>query len=80
MFAKEVNMLSWDLIASLGDSHIYLNHLEQVKEQLTRDPHKYESPELWLNPEVNSMFDYTLDDIKLVGYESYPGIKAPIAV
>lgn len=80
MFAKEVDMLPWDLVCSFGDTHIYLNHLEQVKEQLSRDPYKYDAPELWLNPEVKSMFDYTLDDIKLIGYDSYPAIKAPIAV
>lgn len=63
---------------ALGDTHIYLNHIEQVKEQLKRKP--YPLPKLWLNPKVKSLYDFTMDDIKLEGYKSHPSIKAEMAV
>lgn len=63
---------------ALGDTHIYLNHIEQVKEQLKRKP--YPLPKLWLNPKVRSLYDFTMDDIKLEGYKSHPSIKAEMAV
>lgn len=61
-----------------GDTHIYLNHFEQVKTQLSRKP--YPLPTLWLNPEIKSLYDFTMDDIKLENYQSHPGIKAEMAV
>lgn len=62
----------------LGDTHIYLNHIEQVKEQLSRT--EFPLPKLWLNPEVKDIDDFTMDDIKLIDYQSHPAIKAEMAV
>lgn len=67
-----------ELIISTGDTHIYKDHIEQVKEQLTRTP--LSAPKLSLNPEIKDINTFTMDDIKLVGYESHPPIKANMAV
>ncbi len=78
MIAHVCNLQPDELIISLGDAHIYLNHLEQVKEQLSRTPK--ELPELVLNPEVKNIDDFTYEDFTLRGYDPHPHIKAPIAV
>lgn len=65
-------------VHTLGDAHIYVNHFEQVREQLTRSPHPL--PRLWLNPERQELVDFTMDDIRLDEYEHDPPIKAPMAV
>lgn len=65
------------VIGSLGDVHLYENHLDQVKEQLSREP--FESPRLWVNPEIKNINDFTFEDIKVIDYEAHPTIKAPIA-
>ncbi len=62
----------------LGDAHIYLNHLDQSKQQLNREP--LGLPKLWLNPEIKNIDDFKMDDIKLIGYQHRPAIKAPMAV
>lgn len=67
-----------NLICSLGDTHIYLNHLEQVKLQLSRIP--FQSPTLWINPNIKNINDFKFDDIKIGEYNSHDRIKAPIAV
>ena len=77
MIAKECKLQVGDFVHTLGDAHIYLNHLDQVKEQLTRKPNA--APKLWL-ADKNSIFDYTMDDIKVIDYDPQGTIKAPVAV
>ena len=67
-----------ELIISTGDTHIYLNHREQVEEQLTRRP--YPAPTLWLNPDITEIDRFSMDDIQLTNYESHASIKAEMAV
>ena len=66
------------LVFNGSDTHLYVNHLAQVDEQLGREP--YPLPKLWLNPEIKNIDDFTIDDIRLIDYQSWPAIKAPIAV
>lgn len=79
MIAHVCDMTVGDLVFNGGDTHIYLNQIDGVKEQLQRDPDKYDSPTLWLNPEVKNINDFTFDDIKIIGYESYDTIKMPLS-
>lgn len=78
MVAQVTDLKPGEFVHSLGDAHIYRNHFEQVKEQLTREP--LTPPTLWLNPEIKNIDDFTMDDIRLEGYESHPPIKAEMAV
>lgn len=78
MLAQVTGKKVGDLIITIGDAHIYLNHIEQVKEQLTRLPFK--APFLMLNPDVTDIDKFTMGDIILMNYESHPAIKAPMAV
>ncbi|MHA8111149.1 thymidylate synthase [Lactobacillaceae bacterium Melli_B4] len=78
LIAKETGLQPGEFIHTLGDAHIYANHIDQVKEQLSRKPKS--APQLWLNPDKHSIFDYGMDDIKVVNYDSAPAIKAPVAV
>lgn len=80
MLAQCVNMTCGEVICSLGDSHIYEIHKEAVVEQLTRDTNKYNLPKLVLNKNIKDINDFTYEDIKIEGYESYPTIKAPLCV
>ena len=77
LIANEVGLEVGEFIHTLGDAHIYQNHLAQVEEQLSRE--MYKLPEIHIT-EGKGLFDLTVDDITLVGYESHPPIKAPIAV
>jgi thymidylate synthase len=78
MIAKQVNMVPNELIYNGGDVHLYLNHLDPIKEQLTREP--YELPIVKLSDRVvNDISEYTLDDIQLEGYQSHPTIKMPLS-
>lgn len=77
MIAKECGLQPGDFVHTLGDAHLYLNHIEQADEQLSREPRQL--PTLRLNPDVKSIFDYTYDDIELLGYDPHPAIKAPLS-
>ena len=78
MIAQACNLKVGDLILTLGDAHIYNNHIEQVKEQLQRKP--FDLAELQLNPEIKDITKFTMDDISLVNYKCHDAIKAPMAV
>lgn len=78
MIAQVCDLEVGDLVYSGANVHIYKNHFDAVNEQLSREP--LPLPTLWLNPEIKNIDDFTMDDIKLVGYESHPAIKAPMAV
>lgn len=78
MLAQVCGYRPGEFIHTLGDAHLYSNHIEQAKEQLSRDP--YPQPEMHLNPHVTDIFDFKFEDFELVGYEAHPSIKAPIAV
>ncbi|UTA66447.1 thymidylate synthase [Emticicia sp. 21SJ11W-3] len=78
MIAQECGLEAHEFIWTGGDTHIYLNHLEQVELQLSREPRKL--PKMWVNPEVKSIFDFKIEDFRLEEYDPYPAIKAPVAV
>lgn len=78
MLAQVTDKQPGEFVHTLADTHVYLNHLEQVDEQLSRQP--LPLPQLWLNPEITDINDFTFDDIRLENYQSHPAIKAPIAV
>lgn len=78
MIAQVCNLQVGDFVHTLGDAHLYLNHLEQTKLQLSRD-HK-PLPQLKLNPNIKNIFDFKFEDIEIIGYEAHPAIKAEVAV
>jgi len=78
MVAQECGLEAHEFIWTGGDTHIYLNHLEQVEKQLSREPRKL--PKMTLNQEVKSIFDFKFEDFTLSAYDPYPGIKAPVAI
>ncbi len=78
MVAQVTGLRPGDFVHTLGDAHLYLNHLDQARLQLTRKPRAL--PRLWLNPAVDDVFAYTFDDIRFDDYDPHPHIAAPIAV
>ena len=78
MVAHVTGLKPGDFVHTLGDAHIYLNHLELVDTQLARSP--FPLPRVELNPAVTTLFDFDYDDIRLLDYRCHPTIKAPIAV
>lgn len=78
MIAQVCDLEAGEFIHTLGDAHLYLNHLDQARLQLSRMP--YELPKLVLNPEVKDIFDFKYEDIKIENYVSHPHIKAEVAV
>ena len=78
MIAQVVGLEPGDFVHTLGDAHLYLNHLDQADRQLSRDPRPL--PQMRLNPEVTNLFDFAYEDFELVGYDPHPHISAPVAV
>ena len=77
MIAQECGLEAGEFVHTLGDTHLYLNHMEQVDEQLSREPRAL--PTMRLNPEVKSVFDFRYEDFTLEGYDPHPTIKAPMS-
>ncbi|MFG6148744.1 thymidylate synthase [Halobacillus sp. B23F22_1] len=78
LIAKECQLEAGEFVHTLGDAHIYSNHVEQINKQLSREIK--EAPSLSLNDSKESVFDFEMEDIKVEGYDPHPGIKAPVAV
>ena len=78
MMAQVTGLKPGDFVHTLGDAHLYTNHLEQARTQLARTPRAL--PSMHLNPEVQSLFDFRYEDFELLNYDPHPGIKAPVAV
>lgn len=78
MIAQVTDLQPGEFVHTFGDLHLYVNHLEQAKIQLTRTP--YPLPKMLLNPEIKSIFDFSYNDFTLINYQHHPAIKAPIAV
>jgi thymidylate synthase len=78
MVAQVCDLRLGDFVHTLGDAHIYSNHMEQVKEQLTRTPRIL--PSMSINPDVNDIFGFKFEDFTLENYDPYPAIKGQVAV
>jgi thymidylate synthase len=78
MMAQVTGLKAGDFIHTTGDTHLYLNHIEQAKLQLTREPRPL--PTMKINPDVKSIFDFQFEDFELVGYDPHPHIKAEVSV
>ena len=78
MMAQVTGFEPGEFVHTLGDAHLYLNHLEQAELQLSREP--FPPPKMELNPGVEDLFKYTYDDFRLVDYQCHPAIRAPVAV
>jgi thymidylate synthase len=78
MIAQVVGLEAGDFIHTFGDAHIYSNHFEQIEEQLSREPRSL--PIMKINPEINSIFDFTYEDFTLEGYDPYPPIRGAVSI
>ncbi|MFV0598961.1 MAG: thymidylate synthase [Bacteroidales bacterium] len=78
MIAQVCNLEVGDFVHTFGDAHLYTNHFDQARLQLSRSP--YPLPELKLNKEIKNIFDFRFEDIEIINYQSHPTIKAPIAI
>jgi thymidylate synthase len=78
MVAQVTGLKPGDFVHTLGDAHIYLNHIDQIKLQLTRDPYKL--PKMVINPEIDNILTFRYDDFTLLDYISHPHIKGDISV
>jgi thymidylate synthase len=78
MLAQVTGLETGEFIHTFGDTHLYLNHLEQVEQQLGREPRGL--PGMSINPEVRDIFAFRYEDFELTNYDPYPHIKAPVAV
>ena len=78
MVAQVCGLGVGEFVHVLGDAHIYLNHVDQVKEQLQREP--LPAPQLWINPDVTDITKFTIEDFRLDGYNPLAAISAPMAV
>jgi thymidylate synthase len=78
MVAQVCGLRPGEFVHALGDTHLYSNHLDQAREQLTREPRKL--PVMKLNPAVGNIFDFKYEDFTLEAYDPHPAIKAPVAV
>lgn len=78
MLAQVCGLEAGDFVHTLGDAHIYLNHLEQINRQLKREPRSL--PKMKLNPSITSIYDFKIEDFELIGYDPHKGIKGKVAV
>ncbi len=78
MIAQVCGLKVGDFVHTLGDAHLYSNHMEQATEQLSRKP--FPLPTMKINPNINNIFDFTFEDFELIGYEAHPHIKAAVAI
>ena len=78
MMAQVCSLEPGEFVHTLGDAHLYSNHFEQARLQLTREPRP--QPKLIINPQVQSIFDFKFEDFELIDYDPHPHISAPVAV
>jgi thymidylate synthase len=79
MIAQVCNMEVGEFVHMIADAHIYDRHVDSIKEMLSREP--MEAPKFWINPDIKSFYDFTVDDVKLIDYNTHPQIKGiPVAI